>query len=115
MADSSYIDNNIAAGEERQAQITAEVIRFATNRAVIERAKGMLMLIYGIDEPAAFELLKSHSQDANVKLRWLAEQVVDDFLAHSDSEMLSRRAAFDALLLTAHERVVATRQSLRSI
>ena len=41
----------------------------------------MLMLIYAIDEAAAFELLKWRSQETNVKLRILAEQVAADFVA----------------------------------
>ena len=43
---------------------------------MIEQAKGMLMAIYGIDAAAAFDLLKWRSQETNVKLRSLAEQIV---------------------------------------
>ena len=39
----------------------------------------MMMLVYGIDEDAAFNLLKWLSQEANVKLRPLAEQISEDF------------------------------------
>ena len=45
----------------------------------------MLMLIYGMDESAAFELLKWRSQETNVKLRLLAAQVAADFVALSGS------------------------------
>jgi AmiR/NasT family two-component response regulator len=57
---------------ERQDQVAAAVTVIAEARAGIEQAKGMLMLIYGMDEPAAFELLKWRSQETNVKLRLLA-------------------------------------------
>jgi len=57
---------------ERQDQVAAAVTVIAEARACIEQAKGMLMLIYGMDEPAAFELLKWRSQETNVKLRLLA-------------------------------------------
>ncbi len=55
----------------RQDQVTAEVTRITENRSAIEQTKGMLMLIYGIDEPDAFELLRWRSQETNVKLRLL--------------------------------------------
>jgi len=90
---------------ERQDQVTAAVTRITEVRAGIEQAKGMLMLIYGIDESAAFELLKWRSQETNVKLRLLAEQVAADFLALSGGETLPPRAAYDSLLLTAHIRI----------
>jgi hypothetical protein len=96
---------------ERQDQVTAAVTVIAEARAVIEQAKGMLMLIYGMDEAAAFELLKWRSQETNVKLRLLAAQVAADFLALSGSEELPPRSAFDKLLLTAHLRINADIES----
>jgi hypothetical protein len=96
---------------ERQDQVTAAVTVIAEARAVIEQAKGMLMLIYGMDEAAAFELLKWRSQETNVKLRLLAAQVAADFLALSGTEELPPRSAFDKLLLTAHLRINADIES----
>ena len=105
-----YID--ISPSERaRQDQVTAEVTRIAENRSAIEQTKGMLMVIYGIDEPTAFELLKWRSQETNVKLRLLAEQVAADFLFLSGSETLPPRSAFDNLLLTAHLRMNAENES----
>jgi hypothetical protein len=63
------------------------------------------MLIYRITADSAFELLKWRSQEANVKLRVLAEQVVKDFLGLTYEEVLPTRAEYDRLLLTAHLRV----------
>ena len=71
----------------------------------------MSMLIYGMDEAAAFELLKWRSQETNVKLRLLAAQVAADFLALSGTEELPPRSAFDKLLLTAHLRINADIES----
>ena len=96
---------------ERQDQVTAAVTVIAEARAGIEQAKGMLMLIYGMDEAAAFELLKWRSQETNVKLRLLAAQVAADFLALSGTEELPPRSAFDKLLLTAHLRINADIES----
>ena len=87
---------------EHQDQVTAAVAVIAAERAGIEQAKGMLMLIYGMDEPAAFELLKWRSQETNVKLRLLAAQIAADFVALSGSRELPSGSAYDTLLLTAH-------------
>jgi AmiR/NasT family two-component response regulator len=46
-------------------------------RAITERAKGILMERHGIDEDAAFELLRQHSRADNRKLLDLATAVVD--------------------------------------
>ena len=64
---------------ERQVQADAwqEASRVIEHRAVIERAKGALMVRYGLDAAAAFDLLKSWSSTRNVKLRDVARQVVD--------------------------------------
>jgi hypothetical protein len=92
---------------ERQDQVTAAVSVIAESRADIERTKGMLMLIYGMDESAAFEVLKWRSQETNTKLRIIARQIATDFIALSDSETLPARSDYDALLLTAHLRINA--------
>jgi ANTAR domain len=63
----------------------------------------MLMLIYGITDGAAFNLLKWLSQEANVKLRLLAEQITEDFRGAGPA--LISQSEFDHLLLTAHRRV----------
>ena len=78
---------------EHQDQVTAAVAVIAESRADIERTKGMLMLIYGMDEPAAFELLKWRSQETNTKLRLLARQVAADFVALSGGRERPPRSA----------------------
>jgi hypothetical protein len=66
------------------------------------------MYVYRIDADTAFELLRWRSQQSNVKLRALAEQVLIDVrtLTH-DEDSLPSRPAFDRLLLTAHQRIKA--------
>jgi PAS domain S-box-containing protein len=93
--------------QERQDEVTAAVTVIAEARADIERTKGMLMLVYGMDEAAAFELLKWRSQETNVKLRLLAAQVATDFIALAGTDQLAPRSGYDKLLLTAHLRVNA--------
>jgi hypothetical protein len=90
---------------QRQQEMTAAVAEIAQNRAVIDQAKGMLMMTYGIDANTAFELLVWRSQQTNVKLRPLAEQLVADFVALGGGESLPLRSAYDNLLLTVHERI----------
>ena len=48
----------------------------AKHRAVIEQAKGILMLTYRIDADTAFELLRRHSQNTNTKVHDLAAHLV---------------------------------------
>lgn len=46
------------------------------SREVIDQAKGVAMLAYGLDGDAAFELLRWHSEHLNVKVRTLAERLL---------------------------------------
>jgi GAF domain-containing protein len=48
-----------------------------TSRAVIEQAKGILMGRQGVDADEAFDLLRRASQRENVKLRDIAQRLVD--------------------------------------
>ncbi len=78
--------------------ITAKVAEITEHRAVIEQAKGMLMLIYDLDPKGAFDLLKWRSQKSNIKLRRLALELIDEFRAVRD-EAISSRKPFDHVLL----------------
>ena len=46
-------------------------------RALIERAKGILMERHAIDEESAFEMLRTHARSNNRKLTAIADAVVD--------------------------------------
>jgi PAS domain S-box-containing protein len=100
-----YVDITPIA-EASNDTITAMVAEIAEHRAVIEQAKGMLMLVYDIDADAAFDLLKWRSQSTNTKLRRLAERIVEDFSAVRDHAIRSH-SSFDHILLTVHERAAA--------
>ncbi|WP_084727289.1 PAS and ANTAR domain-containing protein [Rhodococcoides yunnanense] len=73
-------------------------------RAVIEQAKGVLMLAFGVDADTAFGVLSWQSQTYNLKLRALAERVVAD-VACVDRSNENLRAQMSHVVLTAHERV----------
>jgi PAS domain S-box-containing protein len=104
-----YIDVSAAPEQANEDLVSAKLAEISENRAGIEQAKGMLMLVYGISDSAAFELLKWLSQEANIKLRPLAEQIAADFRGaglHANA-----RSEFDHLLLTAPWRVVHSNTS----
>ena len=98
-----YVDVSPLPDQEREDLVTAKLAEITEQRASIEQAKGMLMLIYGISDNAAFNLLKWLSQEANIKLRLLAEQITDDFRGAGPT--LTSQSEFDHLLLTAHSRI----------
>jgi PAS domain S-box-containing protein len=97
-----YVD--VSPTERAQEDlVTARLAEISENRSTIEQTKGMLMLIYNIGADAAFNLLKWLSQEANVKLRLLAEQISEDF--RGAGRALNSQSEFDHLLLTAHQRI----------
>ena len=100
-----YVDVTPAMQEVHHESVSEAVAEIAEARSGIEQAKGMLMLIYRISADAAFELLKWRSQETNVKLRALTEQIAKDFLELDYQELLPHRSVYDRLLLTAHLRV----------
>lgn len=58
------------------ARLAGQMEQAMASRAVIEQAKGIIMAMRGIPEHEAFDVLRKTSQDRNVKLRVLAQQVV---------------------------------------
>lgn len=98
-----YIDVSPSAEHTQEELVTARLAEISEHRAGIEQAKGMLMLVYNITDDAAFNLLKWLSQEANVKLRVLAERIVEDF--RRAGLALNSHSEFDHLLLTAHRRI----------
>jgi response regulator NasT len=78
----------IADGEAEQLQSSIDIVlrRFAEfqnlegafgRRAIIERAKGILMERHNIDENDAFQLLRTHARSTNRKITDLANAIVD--------------------------------------
>jgi PAS domain S-box-containing protein len=100
-----YVDVTPMMDQTREEMVSEAVAEIAESRGVIEQAKGMLRLVYRIDAETAFELLRWRSQETNIKLRVLAEQIAADFTAQDYQDSLPPRSEFDRLLLTAHQRV----------
>ena len=78
---------HITDDDPTQLQSTLDIVlrRFAeyhnlegafARRAMIERAKGILMATHAVDDQQAFDMLRSHSQQTGTKLLDLAEAVV---------------------------------------
>jgi ABC-type uncharacterized transport system substrate-binding protein len=89
-------------------RIRIAIAQAMEHRAVIEQAKGMLSVIYDIDDQAAFDVLRWRSQTTNTKLRALARQLIADFRSVRSALNSPSTSRYDALLLTAHERVAGT-------
>jgi GAF domain-containing protein len=66
---------------EGAREVAAQMEQAMASRAVIEQAKGVLMGRHAIDETQAFEVLRRHSQNRNVKLRTLAAEVVAEVVS----------------------------------
>lgn len=83
--------------EAARAAGTDAVQRSAEHRAVIEQAKGALMLAYHLDADAAFALLCWHSQRSNRKLHAIAATVMAGIVSDG-LPSTSLRQALDKML-----------------
>ena len=89
----------------QQAAVSDAVIAINAGRESIHYVCGILMLIYRIAPDEAFGLLRWRSQECNVKLRKLADQLLTDIRGLEYDNQVPRRETFDRLLMTVHERV----------
>ena len=72
-----YLDLTPEFTAENAAAADAAVAASAAARQTIEQAKGILMLGYGLDADAAFAMLRWWSRNRNVKVREIAERLID--------------------------------------
>jgi PAS domain S-box-containing protein len=98
-----YIDITDSHTSDVKDSVDEVVAELALSRAVIEQAKGALMLVYGISADRAFDILTWRSQDTNTRLRTIAESFVAG-LADLDPDEAGLRRRVDHLLLTVHTR-----------
>lgn len=75
----SIIDVAVARFEDFQRVRTqlAEANLLLEERKVVERAKGMLMKARGLDEDAAYQVLRKFAMDRKQKLGQVARQIID--------------------------------------
>ncbi|MFC9835493.1 PAS and ANTAR domain-containing protein [Rhodococcus sp. NPDC127530] len=98
-----YIDITESHRDDVKDSVDEAVAELTESRAVIEQAKGALMLVYGIPADRAFGILTWRSQETNTRLRTIAEQIVAGLAECEPNSGL--RTWFDHLLLTSHEKV----------
>ena len=94
-----YIDITDGLNAELQEAISRELADILAHREIIEQAKGVLMAVYSLTADAAFGILRWRSQECNVKLWTIADQVVTDVPALLNVQPASR-APVDHYLLT---------------
>lgn len=70
------VDDTCARDVAVAARVNEQLAVALDSHAAIDQAKGVLMLTYGIDDAAAFSVLRSSSQRLNVRLRTLASRVM---------------------------------------
>lgn len=80
-ADSAAVLLSNSRAYEAATALSHQLNEALQSRAVIDQAKGILMVTQGVSADEAFETIKSISQTTNIKVRELAQQIVDDALA----------------------------------
>ncbi len=102
--DGYYVDLTEDFHAEGMEMANEAVAASSASRAVIEQAKGSLMLAYGLDAEQAFAMLNWWSSHRNLKVRDLAARLVETWESGSATTDEMRRR-FDALMhdiATAH-------------
>jgi ANTAR domain-containing protein/PAS domain-containing protein len=99
-----YVDLTETFVENRQVALDEALPDLFEARAVIEQAKGILMVIYRVSPEQAFGVLRWRSQETNTKVRSLAQQLVAE-VSNLPAPAADVQSAFDHLLLTVHQRI----------
>ncbi len=92
-----YVDVTPDFDEDAAEYASAAVAASAEHRAAIEQAKGALMLSYGLDADAAFAMLRWWSRTRNMKVRTVAERLLD-LIRSGDASDQGLRRMVDVLL-----------------
>ncbi|BBZ28571.1 hypothetical protein MMAD_28660 [Mycolicibacterium madagascariense] len=85
--------------------ISDAVARIIATRGPLEQVKGMLMVIYGIDEHAAFEMLRSQARRTSTNIHVVVAQFRADVAEVNDRDYIPEQPVFDEMLTTGHERI----------
>ena len=76
----TMVDLTEVVHTDTQVEVSAAIAGVTKHRAVIEQAKGMLMLALGLHPDDAFDVLRAHSQNNNIKGHDLAERLTSTVL-----------------------------------
>ena len=71
----TMVDLTEVVHADTQVEVGAAIAGVTKHRAAIEQAKGMLMLALGLHPDDAFDVLRAHSQNNNIKVHDLAERL----------------------------------------
>ena len=74
-----FLDVTKAQREAAAREASASIQASSERRSVIEQAKGVLMVIHGIEEEAAFDRLREASNQSNIAVRDIAYSLVQLF------------------------------------
>jgi len=88
-----FIDVTDSTHREAREEAQEAVRRSVESRAVIEQAKGALVAVFGIDADSAFAVLRARSQNGNIKLRDVADGLVQHLAAGSSDELTPQQRA----------------------
>jgi hypothetical protein len=80
------VDVTDSSRQDTNAALRATLV----NRAAIEQVKGVVMLVYGLNADAAFQMLVGHSQIANKKVSAIVDAVLEALDRRSPTETISR-------------------------
>lgn len=80
-------DADLAHDVPIPAQELIALLAKLRSQPVIEQAKGVLMGYYGLDADTAFTVLKRWSQHSNIKLRAVAQAIVDGTAQQAGNEI----------------------------
>jgi PAS domain S-box-containing protein len=98
-----YVDVTEAVAAEVRREVGEELRDIVADRAIIEQAKGMLMVIYDLSDQRAFDLLRWRSQEMNIKLRDIANRLVAKLPPLLAGQGEQRRRPVDHFLMTLDE------------
>ncbi|WP_084817170.1 PAS and ANTAR domain-containing protein [Gordonia sp. HS-NH1] len=93
-----YLDLTDAELAVVQRRVDDQVRAFRDSSGVIEQAKGMLMLVYGVNADRAFDVLRWRSQQENVKIRDVAAALIVEIQASLPLENHHRRRLDEIVL-----------------
>jgi len=99
-----YIDITGSYESDVQRRVGQASKAIATDRAVVERARAILMYVYNFSAEDALSALRWRSRETGVSLRVFCELFVREVTAAKMTPDLVRREA-GHVLLTAHERI----------
>jgi PAS domain S-box-containing protein len=93
-----FVDLTAAQRSAGQAQATESIRAAAASRGTIEQAKGIVMAVRGGDADAAFAVLREGGSRREVRVRTIAEELVDAVAGRSRDDGPLTPAELDRLL-----------------